>query len=234
MTGLKNGRTSPGRGGEPYHIYGDLSPEFAVVAVRFRTWHAQDTASAHKDGWAGAPGCSTGAWMRAARVASLISANARSATPLYLGLSAGVNSCLIPRLRHNFPKFSIFFSPLSDLTAITADGVPSARTSARKDSKALAASDFLPRKYTHVNRVQSSRILSVYHFPPILGTVNFPLRSTNTRCSFLSALVCVDLAMGFRSPIAIEHPRQHSWSSQLRLTPCCSAIFLSSTSCVWP
>ena len=34
-----------------YHIsYGDLFPEFAVVAVRFRTWHAQDTASTYKGG----------------------------------------------------------------------------------------------------------------------------------------------------------------------------------------
>ena len=38
----------PGGGGEPYHIsYRDLSAEFGVVAVRFRTWH---TTSAHKDG----------------------------------------------------------------------------------------------------------------------------------------------------------------------------------------
>ena len=33
-----NGHASPGGGGEPYHIsYGELSPEFAVVAVGFRT-----------------------------------------------------------------------------------------------------------------------------------------------------------------------------------------------------
>ena len=43
--------TSPRGGGKPYHIlYGDFSPGFAVVLVRFRTWHAQDIASAHKDG----------------------------------------------------------------------------------------------------------------------------------------------------------------------------------------
>ena len=40
-----------GGGGEPYHIsYGDSFPDFYVVAVRFRTWYAQDTASAHKTG----------------------------------------------------------------------------------------------------------------------------------------------------------------------------------------
>ena len=170
--------------------------------------------------------------MRAARAVPLISANARSATPLYLGLSAGVNSCLIPRLRHSFPKFAAKnSSPLSDLAAITADSVPSARTSVRNGSNALAASDFLPRKYTRVNHVPSSRTISIYHFHPILGMVIFPLRSTNTRCSFLSALVIVDLAMGFRSPYVIEHPR-HSWSFPLRLTPCCFTVFLSSTSCV--
>ena len=108
--------------------------------------------------------------------------NDRMATPLYLRLSAGVNSCLISPLRHIFPNFPPKHSPpFSDLTAITADGVPSARTSARKDSNALAASDFLPRKYTRVNRVQSSRTMSLNHFPPILGTAIFPLRSTNTQ-----------------------------------------------------
>ena len=62
MAGLRKSHTSPGGGGEPYHIlYGDLSPKFAVVAVRFRIWHAQDTASAHKDGKAGAPGYSADA-----------------------------------------------------------------------------------------------------------------------------------------------------------------------------
>ena len=145
--------------------------------------------------------------MRAARVVSLISANVLSATQLYMGLSAGVNSCLIRRWRNSFPKPpSENCPPLSDLTAITADGVPSARTSTRNDSNALAASDFLPGKYTRVNRGQSSRTMSVHHFPPILGTVIFPLSSTNTRCNFSSALACVDLAMGFRSPFAIEHP----------------------------
>ena len=40
----------PGGVGEPYHIsYRDFSPGLAVVAVRFRMWHAQDTAPAHKD-----------------------------------------------------------------------------------------------------------------------------------------------------------------------------------------
>ena len=105
-----------------------------------------------------------------ARAASLISANARLATPLYLGLSVGVNSCLIPRLWHSSPNSPPKNAPpLSDLTAVTADGVPSARTSARNDSNALAASDFLPRKYTCVDRVQSSRTMSVYHFPRYLG-----------------------------------------------------------------
>ena len=202
--------------------------------MRSRTWHTQDTASAHKDGSASASGYSTGAWMLAARAVSLISANARSATPLYLGLSAGVNSCLMPRLRHSFPKSTPKnSSPLSDLTAARVDELLSARTSARNDSSALAASDFLPRKYARVNYVQSFGIMNVHHFHPIFGTVMFRLRSTNTRCSFLSALVYVDLAMGFRSPFAIEHPR-HSRSSSLRLTPCYSAVFLSSTSCVWP
>ena len=172
--------------------------------------------------------------MRAAREMSLISANARSATSLYLGLSADVNFSLMPRLQHSFPKSPQENSPpLSDLTAITANGVPSARTSARNDSNALTASDLLPRKYTGVNRVKSSRTISVYHFHPILGTVIFPLKSTNTRCSFLSALVYVDLAMGFRSPFAIQHP-QYSWSSSLRLTACCSAVFLIIILCVWP
>ena len=61
MTGLRNGHTSPG-GGEPYHIsYGDLFPELAAVAVRFGTWHAQDTASAHKGVLPGAPKYSIGA-----------------------------------------------------------------------------------------------------------------------------------------------------------------------------
>ena len=57
----------------------------------------------------------------------LISARARSATPLYLGLSDGVNSCLMPRLRHKVPNSPPKISlPLSDRTHITADGVPSA------------------------------------------------------------------------------------------------------------
>ena len=140
--------------------------------------------------------------MRAAREVPLISANARPAIPLYLGLSADVNSCLILRLRHSFPKSTPKISPqLSDLTTITADGVPSARTSVRNDSSALAASDILPRKYTRANCVQSSRKMSVCYFPPIPGTAIFPLRSVYTSCSFLTALVCVDLAMGFRIPI---------------------------------
>ena len=92
--------------------------------------------------------------MRAARAVSLIIARARSATPLYLGLSAGVNSCLMPHLRHNVPNSPPKNSPpLSNRTHITADGVPSARTSARNDSNALAASDFFARKYIRVNRV---------------------------------------------------------------------------------
>ena len=37
--------------GKPYHIsYRNLSPDFAMVAVRFRTWYAQGTALTHKDG----------------------------------------------------------------------------------------------------------------------------------------------------------------------------------------
>ena len=92
--------------------------------------------------------------MRAARAVSLISARACSATPMYLGLSAGVNSCLMPRLQHKVPNSPPKHSPsLSDRMHITADGVPSARTSARNDSNALAASDFFARKYTRVNRV---------------------------------------------------------------------------------
>ena len=151
--------------------------------------------------------------MRTARAASLFSANARSATPLYLGLSAGVNSCLIPRLRRSTPKSPPKISPpSSDQTVIAADGVASARTSARNDSNALAVLDFLPRRYTRVNRVQLSRTMSVYYSPPILIAAIFPLRSTNNRCSFISALVCVDQAMSFRSPFVIEHPR-YSWSS---------------------
>ena len=92
--------------------------------------------------------------MCAARVVSLISTRARSATPLYLGLSGGVDSFFMPRLRHRVsnppPKRS---SPWSYRTHITADGVPSARTCARNDSNALAASDFFATKYTRVNRV---------------------------------------------------------------------------------
>ena len=172
--------------------------------------------------------------MRAARVSSLISAYARSATPLYLGLSAGVNFCLILHLRHSFPKSPPKNSPpLSDLSAITVDGVPSARTLASNDLNALAASDFLPRRYTRVNRVQSSRTKSVCYFPSTLRTVIFPVRSTNTRRSFLSSLVSVNLVMmGFCRSFAIEHS-WHLWSSSLGLTPYCSTVFLSSTSCVW-
>ena len=49
MAGLRKGHTSPAREGEMYHIsYGDLFPGFALVAVRFRALHAEDTASAHK------------------------------------------------------------------------------------------------------------------------------------------------------------------------------------------
>ena len=92
--------------------------------------------------------------MHAARTVSLISTRARSSTLLYLGLSVGVNSCLVPRLRHKVPYSPPKDSPpLSDQTHITIDGVPSARTSARMDSNALAASDFFARKYTCVNRV---------------------------------------------------------------------------------
>ena len=92
--------------------------------------------------------------MRAARAVSLISARARSATPLYFGLSAGVNSCLMPRLRHKVPNTPPEDSPpLSDRTHITADGVPSTQTSARNDSNALAASDFFASKHTRANRV---------------------------------------------------------------------------------
>ena len=92
--------------------------------------------------------------MHAARTVSLVRARARSSTPLYLGLSAGVNSCLVPRLPHNVPNSPSKHSPpLSDQTHITVDGVPSARTYARNDSNALTASDFFARKYTRVNRV---------------------------------------------------------------------------------
>ena len=38
-----------GRQTAPYLVWG-LVPEFAVVAIWFRTWNAQDTTSAHKDG----------------------------------------------------------------------------------------------------------------------------------------------------------------------------------------
>ena len=49
MVDLKKDRTSPARGGKPYHIScGDLLRGFALVAVRFRVLHAQDTASLHK------------------------------------------------------------------------------------------------------------------------------------------------------------------------------------------
>ena len=93
MVGLRKDHTSPERGGKPFHIsYGGLFPGFALVAVRFRALRAQDTASAHNDGWDSAPGYNTRAWMRTVRAVSLISARDRSATPLYLGLSAGVNS----------------------------------------------------------------------------------------------------------------------------------------------
>ena len=92
--------------------------------------------------------------MHAARAVSLISARARSATPLHLGLSAGVNFCLMPRLRHKVPNSPPKKSHLlSDRTHITADGVPSARTSASNDSNTLAASDFFAGKYIRVNRV---------------------------------------------------------------------------------
>ena len=85
--------------------------------------------------------------MRAAAAASLISPSARLATPLYLGLSAGVNSCLIQRLRQSSPNAPPKNSlPLSDQTAMTVDGMPSARTSARNDSNALAASDLCLKK----------------------------------------------------------------------------------------
>ena len=51
MAGLRKGITSPAKGGEPCHIsYGDLFPGFALVAVRFRAFHAQDTTSAYNDG----------------------------------------------------------------------------------------------------------------------------------------------------------------------------------------
>ena len=93
--------------------------------------------------------------MRAARAVSLISARARSATQLYLGLSPGVSSCLMPRLRDKVPNSSPTKHPppLSDQTHITADGVPSAQTSARNDSNALAASDFFAKKYIRVKSV---------------------------------------------------------------------------------
>ena len=147
--------------------------------------------------------------MRAATAASLISPNVGSATPLYyLGMSASVNSRLILRLRQSSPKAPRKISlPLSDRTVMTVDVVPSARTSARNDSNSLAASDLCLRKYTQVNRVKSSRTTSVYRFPPILCTVIGPLRPTETLSGFLAALVCVDLAMSFRSPFGIEHPR---------------------------
>ena len=92
--------------------------------------------------------------MRAAKSMSLISARARSATPLYLGLSAGVNFSFMPRLRHKVPNSPPkHYLLLSDRTHITVDGVRSARTSDRNDSNALAASDLFARKYTRVNRV---------------------------------------------------------------------------------
>ena len=60
MAGLRKDHTSPARGGEPYHIsYGDSSSVFALVAVRFRALHAQDTASTHNDGQDDAPGYNT-------------------------------------------------------------------------------------------------------------------------------------------------------------------------------
>ena len=92
--------------------------------------------------------------MRAARAVSLINAKARSATLLYLGLFAGVKSCLMPRLRYKVSNSPPENSPpLSDRTQITADGVPSAGTSARNDSNAMAASDVFARKYNRVNCV---------------------------------------------------------------------------------
>ena len=171
--------------------------------------------------------------MLVARTVSFIIANARSATPSYLGLFAGVNSDTT--LATQFPKTPSKNSPpLSHLTAITADDVPSAQTSARDDSNALAAPDFLFITYTNsANHVQSSRTIIVYSVSPLIGTVISRLRSTSTRCIFSSAPVGVDLAMGFRNPFAIEHPR-HSWSSSLRLTPCCSAVSSSNTSYVSP
>ena len=85
--------------------------------------------------------------MRAARSVSLISARARSATPLDLGLSAGVNFSFMLRLRHKVPNFPPkHYLLLSDRTHIPADCVRSARTSDRNDSNALSASDFFARK----------------------------------------------------------------------------------------
>ena len=108
--------------------------------------------------------------MRAARAVSLIGARARLATPLYLGRSVGVNSGLMPRLRHNVPNsYPKHLLPLSDRTHITADGVPSAQTYARNGSNALATSDFFARKYIRLNRVWASRTIRLYRFSPIFG-----------------------------------------------------------------
>ena len=103
---LRKGRSTIG-GGLPYHIsYGDVFAGVADIAVRFKALHAQCNASAHNGSVAGscAPGKSSQAWIRPAMAVVSIKPSARSATPLYLGLSAVVNSCLMHRDLHRSPS----------------------------------------------------------------------------------------------------------------------------------
>ena len=93
--------------------------------------------------------------------------SARSPTPFNWGLSAVVNSCLIPRDLHRPPNFPPRNSPPpSDRTITTVEGTPSARVSARNCSNISAASDLWRIKHTHVYHEKSSRAMRVYRFLP--------------------------------------------------------------------
>ena len=161
-------------------------------------------------------------------------ANPRSATPLYSGLSAVVNSSFIFLSRQSFPNFpsSVSSPSSSDLTTTTSDGVPSTLRSARKLSKALAASYLWKTKYIQAWREKPSLFIIGYSLPLIDATWFLPPRSTKTRNNRLAARSCVFEGIGTLMSFAVKQPLQ-SRSSPLRVTPICLAVLRRAPLWAW-
>ena len=144
----------------------------------------------------------------------------RSATPLYCGVSADVNS----RLMRCFLQMSLSAPPFNSLASSERmiSGIPTSRTSAKNCSSPSGASDLRRRYYSHIILVLSSRNMMAYCLPPLDVTGFLPLKSTKLLPSFLSDLFRVVVGTEAMMPFAEEHPKHgRSLTPGFNMTPCC-------------